>query len=181
MSTFLAGNRTTAGLLNHMYAAFDATSHTVTAATQTQLSSQYVIAANDATTSNAYRLTCWGTGTQGSSAQTIAFRANTIGGSGLNSVTTANSFCATSQTFRWWARMTCGISAIGSGGTITGFLEGALEQISVTTGSNPFNSEWDGNSQNTAANWGIEIDCAWGATTGAPTITCKGTLFERVG
>ena len=179
--TFLAGQRLTASALNHMYGAGDNTPHTVTAATETTLSSQYVIAANDAAVGTAYRLSCWGTGTQGSSAQTLTFRANTIGGVGLNSVTTASSFCATSQTFRWWARMTCMTSPIGSGGAITGFLEGAVEQVSVTSGSVPFNSEWDGSSLNTTTNWGIEIDCAWGSTTGSPTITCRGTLFERVG
>jgi hypothetical protein len=178
---FTAGQRLTAAALNHMYGSGDATSHTVTAATQTQLSSQYVINANDAAVGASYRLCCWGTGTQGSSAQNILFRANRIGGSGLNAVTTGSGFCATSQQFRWWARMTYLVSATGSGGGGTGFLEGALEQISVTTGSVPFNSEWDGDTVNTAANWGIEIDCAWGSTTGAPTITCKGTLFERVG
>jgi hypothetical protein len=181
MSTFLAGQRLTASALNHMYGSGDATSRSVTAASETQLSSQYTIAANDAAVGTAYRLSCWGTGTQGSSPQSISFRANTIGGSGLNAVTTGSGFASASAQFRWWAEMICLASAIGSGGTITGFLRGAVEQISVTTGSVAFNSEWDGNSVNTAANWGIEIDCAWGSTSGAPTITCKGTLFERVG
>lgn len=181
MPTFLAGQRLTATALNHMYAAGDASTRAVTAATQTQLSSQYVINANDAAIGTAYRLTTWGTGTQGSSAQTIAFRANTIGGSGLNAVTSASSFAATGASFRWWARITTLASQIGSGGTISGFLEGALEQVGVTTGSISFNSEFDGASVNTTTNWGIEIDCAWGSTTGAPTITCKATLFERLG
>ena len=178
---FLAGERLTASALNHMYAAADASNRSVTAATMTPISSQYAIDAFDAAVGTTYRLSCWGVGAQGSSAQTLSFRANTIAGSGLNLVTIANSFCATTAQFRWFARMTTTCAATGSGGTITGFLEGLVIQTGVTTPSIQFNSEWTGSAINTATNWGIEIDCEWGSVTGTPSITCNGTLFERLG
>ena len=181
MPTFLAGQRLTASALNHMYAAADASNRTVTAATMTPISSQYAIAANDAAVGTAYRLTCWGVGAQGSSAQNLSVRANTISGVGLNLVTIDSGFCSTTAQFRWMARMTTVASAIGSGGTITGFLEGLVVQTGVTSPSINFNSEWSGSAINTSTNWGIEIDCEWGSVTGTPSITCNGTLFERLG
>ena len=181
MPPFLAGQRLTAAALNHMYGSGDATTRTVTAASETLISSQYVITANDAAVGVAYRLSSWGTGTQGSSAQTLAFRSNIISGAGLAATTIASGFASTNAGFRWWARMTCLVSAIGSGGTITGFIEGGVVQVSTTNASTNFNAEWEGGAVNTTTNWGIEIDCQWGSTTGSPTISCAGTLFERVG
>ena len=181
MSTFLAGQRLTASAMNHMYGSGDASARSATAASMTQISSQYVIPANDAAIGVAYRLCTWGLGTQGSSAQTLAFRANTISGAGLAATTIGSGFASTNAGFRWWARMTCLVSQIGSGGTITGFLEGGVVQVSTTNTTSGFNAEWQGSSINTTTNWGIEIDCQWGSTTGSPTISCAGTLFERIG
>ena len=107
MPPFLAGQRLTAAALNHMYGSGDATTRTVTAASETLIPSQYVITANDAAVGVAYRLSWWGNGTEGSSAQTLAFRSNIISGAGLAATTIASGFASTNAGFRRWARMTC--------------------------------------------------------------------------
>ena len=182
MATLIqAGQRLTASALNHIYATGDANTRTVTGTSMANISSQSVIAANDALIGTCYRQSSWGTGTQGSSAQNLSFRANTIGGGGLNAVTIDSGFCSSGAQFRWMARMTLVVSAIGSSGAVGGFLEGLVVQTGVTTPSINFNSAWNAVTTNTAASWGIEIDCDWASTTGSPTISCNGTLFERIG
>lgn len=177
----LAGQRLTAGTLNHIYAQADATTRSVTSATFANISSQYVINANDAAVGTAYRLTTWGTGTQGSTPQSLGFRPNTIGGAGISSVAAGSGFAAASQGFRWWARATFVVSTTGSGGALTAFLEAMTVQTGTANAATSYVDVGSGFAVNTAANWGIEIDAEWAATTGAPTISCAGTLFERLG
>lgn len=180
----VAGQRITASLLNRIYGQADTTATTVTAASQTRISSGYTIPANDAQAGTAYRISCWGTGTQGSTVQTLAFRANYAGGGGFNACTIANSFAGVSHPFRWNAEATLVIPSAGTTIKPSLMLRGIIADTNSSPNSfTPFCSEFDdtnGTTLNTTVAWTLQIECAWGATTGAPTITCKGTLFERV-
>lgn len=182
--TVLAGQRITASMLNKSYMQADTTTTTVTAASQTRLSSAYTIAANDAQAGTVYKLLATGSGTQGSTIQTIAFRGNTVGGGGLNAITVPSSFAGVSHAFRWHAELVIVIPSTGVAVKPTAFIRGMTVDTAATSNITSFMNEFDptgGTTIDTTNSWGIQIECAWGSTTGSPTVSCFATVFERGG
>nr|UXE44743.1 hypothetical protein Hi04_10k_c361_00007 [uncultured bacterium] len=182
--TFVAGQRITASMLNKDYMQADTTTTTVTAATQTRLSTAYTIAANDAQAGTVYKLIAMGSGTQGSTAQTLAIRLNTVGGAGLNAYTIASSFAVISHNFRWHVESVITIPSTGAAVKPILFTRGMT--FDATGGSliTSFMNEYDssgGTTIDTTNSWGLQFECAWGSTIGSPTISCLATVFERGG
>lgn len=184
MSTVTAGQRITPSLFNKQYMLSDNTNTTVTSASQTRLSSAYTIAANDAQVGTVYKLIAWGSGTQGSTAQTLSIRPNAAGGAGLNAYTIPSSLASTSHVFRWHAEIVFTFPSVGSTAKPVLFMRGMVFDVTNGTTQTAFSNEYDtsgGTTIDTTSAWDLQIECAWGATTGSPTITCKGTVFERGG
>src|SRR6266487_2478549 len=129
LATATAGQRVTANLLNRIYGMADSNSHTVTAAAQTDLSSVYTIPANDAAVGTAYLMKCGGTGTWGSTQQTLSFRGFLTGSTGLNAVTIQNTAFSASANFRWGAQLLVIFTTVGAAPTVFSLLSGEVHEI----------------------------------------------------
>lgn len=179
LSTTVAGQRITANLLNRMYGQADANSHTVTAATLADLSSVYVIAANDGSANTAYRITCYGTGTWGSTVQNLTFQ-GTLASTSLGSGAIPSSALTASNTFRWYVTLNLVVATTGVSGTAVG---GFDAQIYNTNGGGQAGRAIacaGAVTMNTTIANNFKLQANWASTTGASTLTCQATIFERV-
>lgn len=160
---------------------------TVTQATLTTIASA-TYPANDAEVGSVYELDVEGNGTWGSTAQTLEFQV-TFGGNAMQNVTLGSAFFAVSTIFRWkvHARVIC--HTTGTTGTWTSSIEGeasvAGANVLPTAGSQATSGFCVSESTtmvtvNTTVNQTLALQCAWGSTTGAPTLTSRVALFGRV-
>lgn len=180
LSTTVAGQRITANLLNRMYGQADANSHTVTAQSLTDLSSVYVIAANDGSANTAYRITCYGTGTWGSTAQNLTFQATLGSSTSLGSGAIPSTSLTISNTFRWYVTVNLVVATTGVSGTAVG---GFDAQIYNTNGAGQAGRAIacaGSVTMNTTIANNFKLQANWASTTGASTLTCQATIFERV-
>lgn len=178
LTTATAGQRITANLLNRIYAEADGTSRTVTAASATALSSTYTIPANDAAVGTAYRLSAFGNGTWGSTQQQLQIYTYTNGVQIQNAGIPATGFTA-SQAIYWQASWLLIFTTTGS---TANYNNSEIVQMSTNSASTTSNSpvRTGSNTVDTTAAITLQFQASWAATTGAPTITCIGTLFERL-
>ena len=159
--------------------AADLTQTVVTAATTTPIGKQYTIPANDAVVGDTYEFDLQCIGKQGSTQQTITISVLYAGST--RSVTLAAGFAGVSATFSLKAKFTMTINATGAGGNEWDTLEVIAGQSGTTvpqvgiagnlTGTVGFNT--------TIANT-VQFEAAWGATTGAPTITSVVTRMRKI-
>lgn len=165
----------------------DLTTFTVTAAANTQFSKQWSIPANDASAGTVYRLTVWGSGTQGSTQQTftptpVLDSTVLVGG---NRTTVPSTLIAISTSFNFRIIYELLILTTGAGGTA---LPSLTVEITQNT-ANPTTAQTMTLTAGPAASSSIDTtgartmscDLTWGSTTGAPTATSKFSLFERLG
>ena len=186
-----AGQKLTAAVINHQYSIADTAVTTVTAAgpTSSNLSTVYVIPASDAAVGMAYRLTCGGDGQQGSTRQTLRFDVGFGGTSVGFGVIIDTTALAVSATFRWTATIMLIPITIGGSATLNNMISGCVTQaannlIPGTAANNtiPFggaNITATTGDSTVANNFALRFQ--WGSTTGAPTITNRSTIFERIG
>lgn len=181
MTQVSAGQKVTADNLSLSYNLADTISRTVTQATSTQLSTVYPIAANDPAVGTSYRLTCAGLGVWGSTAQQLNLNM-VVGGSTMQALGVASGAFSVSQAFHWRIVLEMIFTSIGSAGTCNNSM--ALH-ISPSTASATncyavarFSTA---NPVNTAVSNAFQLSASWAATTGAPTITCAMTTFEKLG
>jgi hypothetical protein len=185
----VAGQRITPAVLNHAYTYADTNSHTVTAASYSDLSSIYTIPASDAATGMSYEITAFGNGTTGSTAETMQF--GLLLGSSIVGVAPliGSSAFATSEAFRWEVTIKLIPATIGSTATWFGSVEGVVTEspnaILPGAGSQDTVPFAGGNSsaytQDSTVPNAFGLQFAWGGTTGSPTITCTGTRYTRCG
>lgn len=166
-------------------------SNTVTAASLTNLA-QGTIPAADAETDSVYELEVWGNGQQGTigNRQTLQL-AVVLGGSTMASITFGSvALPDTAAAFRFRAvgRVICLVP--GAAATWQSSILATVSQFSVNltenaaAGSNNtitgFSCESTGTTvkDSTASN-NMGVSAAWGATTGAPTLTSQVALFKR--
>lgn len=150
------------------------TGSTVTAAAMTNLSPAFTVPAYDATAGVAYRLTCWGHGTQGSTPQGITFQVLT-GATASATATWSSGFCGASTGFAWTFKADVLIKTAGSSGTFTSGQYNIVNQTNIAAAGNT-----PSGALNTTASWAYVIQAQWASTTGAPTITCDGGYLERI-
>lgn len=179
LSTAVAGQRITASLLNRMYGEADANSHTVTAASLTDLSSVYVIPANDASANTAYRLTCYGNGTWGSTQQQLNFQ-GTLASTSLGSGGVPSTALTASNSFRWYVTMNLVVATTGVSGTAVGAIDAQLYNTNTSGQAGRVIACAGVVAMDTTAANNFKLQADWGSTTGAPTLTCLATIFERV-
>lgn len=184
----LAGQTITPAVLNRTYGTGDSTQHTVNVATFATLSTVYTIPALDALTGTAYRVSCFGNGTWGSTQQNLSF-GMFLAGTQIGASVTANSTVfPTSAAFDWEAEFTIWCVTAGSSGTWIGRIRGTLTETAnnIVVGTAADNSVPFAAGVHTAVTQDTTIDntfaiqAKWASTTGTPTMTCLSTLFEKV-
>jgi hypothetical protein len=192
-----AGSRITASMMNQYYGYSDATTTTVTAAAQTQLTTSYSIPANEVSVSSGYEIEFGGSFTWGSTQQLIAFTLVIGGVTVLNNHPgiAANAFAASAQG-RFSGRARFNWSAAGASGAVFADLFVNLSEIANATGVPATINQANVEAVNSvaisdatsAASAAIDstaavtciIKCGWASVTGAPTISNRRTQFKKV-
>jgi len=183
-----AGQRVTASALALNYSASDIGAVTVTQATLTDLTGTFTVPANDSAVGNLYEIECWGNGTWGSTSQNLVFQVVFAGGN-MTSVTVDNSFLATSELFRFRVAIKVVCLTTGVTGTFQSLLTGEMSKSAANLGgSGGYKSlsfvscESSGTSTvDTTLAQGLKLQCNWGSTTGAPTITKRVAVQRKLG
>lgn len=161
----------------------DIVTHTATLTTPQSITASRTIAANDALeTGIIYRLEFRGSGTQGSTAQALSIGCLFDGGGPLTfSMLFPATFAPANQGFNWRAVIEVVITATGVGGTANFKLGGDIGFGGVA-GILGVVQEAAHNAQafDTTASHTVQGFAQWGSTTGAPTMTCDLSWFERV-
>lgn len=161
--------------------------NTVTAASLTNLA-QGTYQGNDAGVGSMYELEVWGNGTTGSSLQTLRF-AVLLGGTLMSAdITFGNTaFNTTGLAFRWCtvARVICHTPGVSA--TWTSFLRATVNSFSQSISPGNSNTatavscESSGTTtKDSTGNQAVGVSAAWGATTGAPTLTSQVAVFKKV-
>jgi hypothetical protein len=176
----VAGQRITASLLNRMYGQADANAHQVTQASLTDLSTVYVIPANDAAVGTAYRITCYGQGTWGSTQQQLNMQITLGSSTSLGQANIPSTALAASTSFRWYAVMNFVVATTGSSGSAIGGLDGHIYATGATGTAGRAIACAGAVTMNTTVANNFRLQASWGSTTGTPTLTCLATIFERV-
>jgi hypothetical protein len=191
----VAGQKATAGFNNQYYGFADTTFTAVTAATQTVLTTSYSIPANEAAVGSAYEIRFGGSGQWGSTQQTLTFSV-TIGSVVIfaNIVIGANSFAA-SANFRFSGHAAIVWNTIGASGNVLGsYLISITETANAVVPPGTYSQgNWAAQGSYTLADangavsaaidstaaQAFVVKCAWGNTTGAPTITNRQTIWKK--
>lgn len=188
LAVVLAGQRITPAVLNRIYGTADVVAHTANTASYLDLSSVYQVPAGDAQAGTAYRLTTWGNGTWGSTQQALTFTCE-LGGTAIG---TAPAIAATalpvSAAFDFEVVIKIICASTGSSGTwissITGNVnETANALLPGTAADNTISFSGCTHTavtQDTTTANNFSVQAKWASTTGSPTLTCRGTLFEKV-
>lgn len=161
----------------------DVSSNTVTQATTNQLSGQFTVPANDANIGTCYRLTASGFGTWGSTQQQLTL-IQILGGTNINQINIGATTFAASDPVDWDLELRYIVVTTGSGGTCRALLRVAMNKNSAavsTTNNVTGVRQAGGVTFNTTVSRTFRVNALWAATTGAPTITCDRTTFERIG
>lgn len=193
----VAGQKVPASFPNQYYGFADTTGTTVTAATQTALTTPYTIPANEAAVGSAYEIIFGGNGVWGATQQALNF--NLVVGSVVvttnNATLGAQAFSA-SAAFRFAGRVQIVFNAVGASGNALGAiminlaetLNNIAPPATVTQANLQANASYgfvDASSGpsaaiDTTAAQAAVLKCAWAATTGAPTITNRHTIFRKI-
>lgn len=183
----LAGQTITPAVLNRIYGTADGVGHTVNNTTFAQLSSSYTIPAGDAGNGTAYRLTTFGNGTWGTT-EAIYFTTALAGTAIGTAPEIAGAEFSSAAAFDFEVESLLICVSNGSSGTWVARIRGTLTQSAnaITIGTAADNSvSFSGTvhtavTQDTTIADAFAIQAKWAGTTGSPTLTCVGTLFEKV-
>jgi hypothetical protein len=157
----------------------DVSTTTVTQAAQTQLCAGYSIPASDAAIGSCYRMKTFGTGVQGTTAETLTFAAG-IGVLGVagTGITFPAAFAAISAAFRW----SCTVEAIcittGSGGTWRINCEATVTSAAGNQSASSTNTT--AIAESTIVSQVLTASAAWGSAAVACTMSSYGSHFEKV-
>jgi hypothetical protein len=166
----------------------DSTNFVVTQATDNQASQSFTVPGNDANVGTTYRLSVWGSATEGSTSQALTWSLY-FGGSSRAAAPVGGGQWSASAGIRWKIILIAQCVTTGAGGTWTFSIEGSMSLASgnllAGVGANGTIGFATGTGANvsvdtTAAN-SMLLEAAWASTTGAPTLTSRGSLFERLG
>ena len=187
-SLVLAGQTITPAILNRIYGQADGISHTVNNTSYAQLSSLYTIPAGDAQDGTAYRLTTFGNGTTGTT-EALYFSAGLAGSEIGTAPEISGSALATgAAAFDFEATVTLICVSNGTSGTWVASIRGVVTQsanaiLPGTAADNtiPFaGCTHTAVTQDTTVGNTFGIYAKWAGTTGTPTLSCVGSLFEKV-
>lgn len=163
----------------------ESANRTVTQATATAITANWSFPGGDANAGTMYRITAFGYGTWGSTAQNLSVETG-LNGSAARTETVASSLFPINTAFEWNAVYTLFVTSTGVGGScwlICTFTISAVggshgaQQLTFVVGSHSGLPE----TLNTTVANTMQLMMSWASTTGAPTVTCVGSTFERVG
>jgi hypothetical protein len=162
--------------------------NTATAAGLTNIAA-YTIQPGDTAVLSIHEVEIWGNGQQGSvgNRQTLEFAVK-LGGTTASTVTFGTtSLPDTSAVFRYRVKVRCICQSTGSSGTFTSFVEAVVNQFNanIAIGNNNENIATSSESsstftQDTTSPFDLGCSVAWGATTGAPTLTSQVARATRL-
>lgn len=187
MTLQVAGQPIKAATINRQYTLADASDTTVNGASLVSLCSAYTVPASDAAQFTGYRLTAWGHGTWGT-AEKLTFAMALAGVNIGVEPAIAGAAFSNAALFDWEATLTLKCNLTGASGTWSASLRGVVSQSAnaIVPGTAADNSVpfvgvtlTDVVQDTTVANT-IVIQAEWAALTGAPTIVCTDTMFERL-
>ena len=158
----------------------DVTTITVTAAAFTRITNSWSVPASDARTGTTYRLSAWGTGTQGSTAQTLSFELTAFGVTAAGTGFPA-AFAGVSVAFGWNVTGTVQVVSTGAGTAVVEYNYTVTIKAAGASASSVLSGFGSTTAGTTTAAENLFYSVQWGAVVGAPTITCTGSVFERVG
>lgn len=163
----------------------DTGSRTVTQAATTQLGGAFTIPAGDEAVGTKYRYEAGGFGTWGATQQQLTL-VELLSGTNINQINIAAAAFAASAPFDWRLIMEILITATGAGGTCRALLTPVLNvnNAAVVTAAPNFATgvrQAGGVAINTTISRVLQLNALWASTTGAPTITCDRSSFERIG
>lgn len=184
----VAGQRITPAVLNRIYGTADTNAHTIIATTFTDLSSVYQIPAGDAQSGTAYRLSIFGNGTWGSTQQVLTFTTALAGTAIGTAPAIASTALSASAAFDFDVSVLLICVTPGSSGTWAARVSGQVNEtanalLPATAADNTIGltgCTHTAVTQNTTIANNLSIQAKWASATGAPTLTCNGTLFEKV-
>lgn len=164
----------------------DSTTFTATTAAVRQLSASWDLPANDAAANTIYRLTVWGNGAQGSSANNASWSVTIgAGGNGVSSVQiitlgVAGSAWTASVTanFRLVVELQC--TSAGVSGNFNADGEFLLTNNSTAAAIYAAALVDNGNTVDTTVDHKIQFNWQWASTTSGPTISSYGSILERI-
>lgn len=184
----LAGQRITPAVLNRIYGTADTTAHTANTASYLDLSSVYQVPASDAQAGTAYRLTTSGNGTWGSTQQILTLTCALAGTAiGTAPAIAAAAFSASAAfDFRVVLELIC--ASTGSSGTWISSISGTVSETAsallpgtAATNTVSFSGcTHTAVTQDTTVANNFSVQAKWASITGSPTLTSRGTLFEKV-
>lgn len=161
---------------------------TVTAATLTNLASATVLA-NDAEIGAVFELEVNGNGTWAATTGQTLQLAVALGGTAMSSLTLGATYLAAGTNFRFKVRVRVFCHTTGATGTWSSEVEGELSAFgnNLVGGAGSQNTagfiscESTGTTtKDTTVNETLALQAAWGATTGAPTLTSRTAIYKRV-
>ena len=161
--------------------------NTVTAASLQNLA-QGTIPGGDAGIGSIYETEVWGSGIQGSTAQTLQF-AVVLGGTTMTNLQLGTAFFTVSTIFRWHVTVRAICQTTGATGTWSSLLFGEISASGVNllptasgqaTGAFTTCESTGTTTQDTTVSNTLGLSAAWGATTGGPTLTSQVAVFKRI-
>jgi hypothetical protein len=144
------------------------------------LTPAYVIEANDTIQFTAYRISCGGHGTMGSTSVALKFQIftfNTVMG-----LTQTGPDLATSNGFHWHciAQIVFGSGGSSAAATLSGFFTWTTSVAGSSSKSYAFDLQSTSGLDCTSTT-NIGFQAGWVATTGSPSIVCTNSIVERLG
>lgn len=166
--------------------ASDSTTFTATQAAVRQLSKSWDVPANDAAANTIYRLTVWGKGTQGSTANNASWSV-TIGAAG-NGVTTVSVIALGVAGAAWVAGVSANFRAVielqctaaGTSGNFNADGEFLLTNASTAAAIYAAALLDNTNTVNTTLDHKIQFNWQWSTITSGPTVSSFGSILERI-
>lgn len=161
----------------------DNTNITVTSSTFSDITAGYSIPANDAAVGTCYVLRVIGSGSQGSTGQTLVGQ-GLVNASGVAALTMAAATIPTSQTFAFELIVEFNFTTIGASGAGDAFCTLIWNETGVAVGStvcatNKIRGTFS--AIDTTSTMTLKLQVHWGSTTGAPTITGYRSTLTRQG
>jgi hypothetical protein len=158
----------------------DVTTITSTFAAFTRITNSWPVPADDARTGTTYRLSAWGTGTQGSTAQTLSFELTAFGVTAAGTGFPAT-FAGAGLAFGWNVTGTVQVTATGAGTATIQYNYTVTIKAAGASASSVLSGFGSTSAGTTTTAENLFFSVQWGSATGAPTITCEGSVFERAG
>ena len=162
------------------------TVNTVTAASFSNLTN-FTIASGDVSTGSVYKITAWGNGVWGSTAQALTMEL-TLGGTQIAEVSIGAGAFSASAVFTWEAELYITPHGLGASATWDGMLRLTVTQqanaaTGLTAAANSVTVEGNPLAPvgpiSTLTSQVFELAAMWAATTGAPTITKRVAWLEK--